>query len=52
MPSKRVVPNKLVPEWHVSSFMMDRALEAVVRQVKRLDRHHDIPYLAGLQQEW
>ena len=48
MPSKRVVPKKLrVPEWYVSSFMMDRALEAVVRQVKKLDRRHDIPYLAG-----
>jgi hypothetical protein len=48
MPSKRIVPKKLrVPEWFVSSFMMDRALEAVVRQIKRLDRRHDIPYLAG-----
>jgi hypothetical protein len=27
--------------------MMDRALDAVVRQIKRLDRRHDIPYLAG-----
>ena len=27
--------------------MMDRALDAVVRRVKRLDRNHDIPYLAG-----
>ena len=26
---------------------MDRALEAVVRQMKKLDRRHDIPYLAG-----
>ena len=48
MRSKRVVKKKLrVPDWHVSSFMMDRALEAVVRQLKRLDRRHDIPYLAG-----
>jgi hypothetical protein len=48
MPSKRAVPKKLrVPEWHVSSYMMDRALAAVVRQIKRLDRRHDIPYLAG-----
>ena len=30
MPSKRVAPKKLrVPEWYVSSFMMDRALEDV-----------------------
>jgi hypothetical protein len=36
-----------VPERHVSSFMMDRTLKAVVRQIKRLDRRHDIPYFAG-----
>jgi hypothetical protein len=27
--------------------MMDRALDAVVRQIRKLDRDHDIPYLAG-----
>jgi hypothetical protein len=48
MPAKRAGPAKLrVPEWYVSSFMMDRALDAVVRQIKTLDRRHDIPYLAG-----
>jgi hypothetical protein len=26
---------------------MDRALDAVVKQINRLDRDHDIPYLAG-----
>jgi hypothetical protein len=36
-----------MPEWYVSSLMMDRALDAVVRRVKHLDRNHDIPYLAG-----
>jgi hypothetical protein len=36
-----------VPEWYVSSLMMDRALDAVVRRAKVIDRHHDIPYLAG-----
>ena len=36
-----------IPEWYVSSLMMDRALDAVVRRVKKLDRSHDIPYLAG-----
>ena len=36
-----------VPEWYVSSLMLDRALDAVVRRVKDLDRKHDIPYLAG-----
>jgi hypothetical protein len=36
-----------VPEWYISSLMLDRALDAVVRRVKNLDRKHDIPYLAG-----
>src|SRR5437868_10785836 len=36
-----------LPEWYLSSLMMDRALDAVVRRVKKLDRAHDIPYLAG-----
>ena len=36
-----------MPEWYVSSLMMDRALDAVMRRVKHLDREHDIPYLAG-----
>jgi hypothetical protein len=36
-----------MPEWYVSSLMLDRALDAIVRRVKDLDRKHDIPYLAG-----
>jgi hypothetical protein len=36
-----------LPEWYVSSLMMDRALDAVIRRVGKLDRSHDIPYLAG-----
>ena len=36
-----------LPNWYVSSLMMDRALDAVARKVKTLDRKHDIPYLAG-----
>jgi len=36
-----------LPEWYISTLMMDRALDAVVRRVKKLDRSHDIPYLAG-----
>jgi hypothetical protein len=36
-----------VPEWYVSGLMMERALDAVVRRVKKFDRDHDIPYLAG-----
>ena len=35
------------PDWFVSSLMLDRALDAVLRRVKKLDRSHDIPYLAG-----
>ena len=40
-----------LPEWYVSSLMLDRALDAVVRRVKKLDRDHDIPYLAGYSQD-
>ena len=40
-----------VPEWFVSSLMMDRALDAVVQRVKKLDREHDIPYLAGYSKD-
>jgi len=36
-----------IPEWYVSALMMDRALDAVVRRAKVIDRKHDIPYLAG-----
>jgi hypothetical protein len=31
----------------VSSLMVDRALDAIMRRVKNFDRKHDIPYLAG-----
>jgi hypothetical protein len=40
-----------MPEWYVSSLMMERALDAVVRRVKTLDRKHDIPYLAGYSKD-
>jgi hypothetical protein len=40
-----------IPEWYVSSLMLDRALDAIVRRVKHLDRDHDIPYLAGYSQD-
>jgi hypothetical protein len=40
-----------LPEWYVSSLMMDRALDAVVRRVQNLDRKHDIPYLAGYSRD-
>src|SRR4029079_8604960 len=36
-----------IPDWYVSSLMLDRALDAILRRVKKLDRTHDIPYLAG-----
>ena len=36
-----------LPEWFVSSLMLDRALDAILRRVKKLDRTHDVPYLAG-----
>ncbi len=35
------------PDWFVSSLMLERALDAILRRVKKLDRSHDIPYLAG-----
>jgi hypothetical protein len=35
------------PDWFVSALMLDRALDAILRRVKNLDRDHDIPYLAG-----
>jgi hypothetical protein len=40
-----------LPEWYVSNLMLDRALDAVVRRVKRLDRRHDVPYLAGYSED-
>ncbi|RUL73985.1 hypothetical protein [Dyella choica] len=56
MPSNTCHPNaphvKLqAPDWYISSLMMDRALDAVLRRVKKLDRKHDIPYLAGYSQD-
>lgn len=34
------------PDWYVSSLMLDRALDAILRRVT-LHRGYDIPYLAG-----
>jgi hypothetical protein len=31
--------------------MLDRALDAILRRVKKLDRKHDIPYLAGYSED-
>lgn len=39
------------PDWFVSALMLDRALDAILRRVKKLDREHDIPYLAGYSQD-
>src|ERR1700691_694120 len=36
-----------MPDTYVSSLMLDRALNAIARRVKTIDRAHDIPYLAG-----
>ena len=38
------------PNWFVSSLMLDRAVDAILRRI-RLDRTHDIPYLAGYSQD-
>jgi len=56
MPSNSCHPNaphvKLkAPDWLISALMMDRALDAILRRVKKLDRKHDIPYLAGYSQD-
>ena len=56
MPSHSCHPNapheKLkAPDWFVSALMMDRALDAVLRRVKKLDREHDVPYLAGYSRD-
>ena len=40
-----------MPEWYCASLMMDRALDAIVRRVKKFDRAHDVPYLAGYSQD-
>jgi hypothetical protein len=36
-----------LPEWYISNLMMDRALDAICRRVKKIDRKHDVPYVAG-----
>lgn len=56
MPSNTCHPNaphvKLkAPDWYISSLMLDRALDAILRRVKKFDRSHDIPYLAGYSQD-
>ena len=40
-----------LPEWYVSDLMLERALDAIIRRLKRLDRDHDIPYLAGYSRD-
>jgi hypothetical protein len=40
-----------LPNWFVSNLMMDRALEAILKRVRKLDRSHDIPYLAGYSRD-
>jgi hypothetical protein len=36
-----------IPDTYVSGLMLDRALDAIERRIKTIDRAHDIPYLAG-----
>jgi hypothetical protein len=36
-----------MPDTYVSGLMLDRALDAIERRIKTIDRDHDIPYLAG-----
>src|SRR5919198_102374 len=36
-----------IPEWYISDLMLDRALDAIVRRARTIDRRHDVPYLAG-----
>lgn len=38
------------PDWYVSSLMLERTLDAILRRVA-LDRSHDIPYLAGYSRD-
>jgi hypothetical protein len=40
-----------LPEWYVSDLMLERALDAIIRRLKKLDRDHDIPYLAGYSRD-
>ncbi|HEY2527517.1 MAG TPA: hypothetical protein VGJ20_06115 [Xanthobacteraceae bacterium] len=40
-----------LPEWYVSNLMLDRALDAICRRVKKFDRDHDIPYVAGYSED-
>lgn len=40
-----------LPEWYVSNLMLDRAVDAIMRRINKLDRAHDIPYLAGYSQD-
>jgi hypothetical protein len=40
-----------LPEWYVSDLMLERALDAIIRRLTRLDREHDIPYLAGYSRD-
>ncbi len=56
MPTTSCHPNaphrKLrVPDWCISGLMLDRALDCILRRVKKLDRSHDVPYLAGYSQD-
>ena len=40
-----------IPDTYVSRLMLDRALDAILKRIKNLDRAHDIPYLAGYSRD-
>ena len=40
-----------IPEWYISNLMLDRALDAIIRRAKDIDRNHDVPYLAGYSKD-
>ena len=40
-----------LPNWFVSNLMLDRALDAIIRRARKIDRRHDIPYLAGYSRD-
>src|SRR5258708_11166866 len=56
MPTTSCHPNaphrKLrVRDWCIGGLMLDRARDCILRRVKKLDRSHDVPYLAGYSQD-
>ena len=40
-----------IPDTYVSSLMLDRAIDAIEKRVRVIDREHDVPYLAGYSRD-